>query len=83
MYIDLLRSILAGENPGYGREGYYLASSGSVAWSDIYAVIAKALAKRDVVDSEVVQEADDAILAKMGEALGCPKEFVAVQLGGT
>ncbi|KAJ4366179.1 hypothetical protein N0V83_007814 [Neocucurbitaria cava] len=83
VYVDLLRSILSGENPESGRNGYYLASSGSVAWSDIYTAIARALAKRGVVDNEVVKEADDVILAEMGEALGCPKEFVAVQLGGT
>ncbi|KAF1851423.1 NAD(P)-binding protein [Cucurbitaria berberidis CBS 394.84] len=83
LYVELLRSILSGEDLEYGQNGYYLASSGSVAWADIYSAIAKALARRNVVDSEVVKRADDATLAKMGEALNCPKELVVVQLGGT
>ncbi|CAO2658009.1 Nn.00g072690.m01.CDS01 [Neocucurbitaria sp. VM-36] len=83
VYVELLRSILSGANPGYGQDGYYLASSGSVAWIDIYSAIAKALARRNLVDSEIVQKADNATLAKMGDALKCPKELVVVQLGGT
>jgi hypothetical protein len=82
LYIDLLRCILLGQEPDHGKNGYYLASSGSVPWIDIYNAMAKALAKRKVVDDEVVKKADDAALEKMGHALHCPKEFVAVQLGG-
>lgn len=33
MYIELLRKILQGENPGHGKNGYYLASPGSIAVS--------------------------------------------------
>jgi hypothetical protein len=52
-------------------------------WIKIYAAIAKALARRKLVDSEEVMKADDAVLEKMGQALNSPKELVAVQLGGT
>ncbi|CAN9343833.1 unnamed protein product [Alternaria alternata] len=82
LYVKLLKSILSGENPGYGKDGYYLASSGSMAWYDIYAAMAKALAKRGVISSPDVERADDAALDKMAQALGCPKDMVAVQLGG-
>ena len=82
VYVELLRNILSEENPEYGQNGYYLASSGSVAWIDIYSAIAKALAQRNVVDSEEVKKADDTILVEMGEALKCPKDLVVVQLGG-
>lgn len=80
--MDLLKSILSDKNPNYGKNGYYLASSGSVAWCDIYTAMAKALAKRGVIDSPEVKKADDAALDKMAQALSCPKELVAVQLGG-
>jgi hypothetical protein len=80
--VELLKSIIRGENPDYGRNGYYLASSGSVAWYDIYAAMAKALAKRGVIGSADVKRADETALDKMAQALGCPKELVAVQLGG-
>jgi len=83
VYVKLLESILAGENLGHSIHGYYLASSGSVAWNDIYARIAEALAKRGVVESSEVKKADDAAVEKIGQALGCPKELVAVQIGGT
>ncbi|KAI4953629.1 hypothetical protein J4E91_002477 [Alternaria rosae] len=82
LYVDLLKNILSDKNPNHGKNGYYLASSGSVAWCDIYTAMAKALAKRGVIDSPEVKKADDAALDKMAQALSCPKELVAVQLGG-
>lgn len=80
--MELLKSILRDENPEYGENGYYLASSGSVAWYEIYTAMAKALAKRGIIDSPEVKRADDLALDKMAQALGCPRELVAVQLGG-
>ncbi|CAM1506205.1 Fc.00g058460.m01.CDS01 [Cosmosporella sp. VM-42] len=82
LYVEILRSILRDGNLGYGKNGYYLAASGSVVWDDLYEAMAKSLAKRGVVDDTSVESADDAILEKMGAALGSPKEFVRVQLGG-
>lgn len=83
VYVELLKSILSGKNPDYGKNGYYLASSGSVAWIDIYTAMAKSLAKHKVVNNEAIKKADDAALEMMGQALNCSKEQVAVQLGGT
>ncbi|KAI1076181.1 hypothetical protein F5B20DRAFT_557033 [Whalleya microplaca] len=82
MYIELLRKILLGEQPGYGKNGYYLASSGSVAWDYLYAALARALGKRNVVAEDSVILANEENLETMGKALGCPKEFVGVMLGG-
>ncbi|KAI1374350.1 NAD(P)-binding protein [Hypoxylon crocopeplum] len=82
MYIELLRKILAGENPSHGKNGYYLASPGSVAWDDMYTAVAAALAKRSVIGDELVVSADEQILERMGAAIGYPKEFVPLQLGG-
>ena len=70
------------ENPDHGKNGYYLASSGSIAWSDIYSAMAKALAQRGVIGSAEVKKADDAAVEKMAKVLGCPEEMVAVQIGG-
>ncbi|KAM5517496.1 nad dependent epimerase dehydratase family protein [Fusarium oxysporum f. sp. phaseoli] len=83
LYVQILRTILIGQDPGHGKLGYYLASSGSVPWNDIYNAFAKALAQRGVIDDATVQDADDEILQKMADALNCPKDFVAPQLGGT
>jgi len=82
LYIELLRSILASQNPGYGRNGYYLASSGSVVWDDLYAAMAKTLASRGIIDNDMVETADQETPEKMAGAFGCPPEFVPVQLGG-
>ena len=82
LYIQLLRKIFANEPIGYGKHGYYLAASGSMAWDDIYAAMADGLAKRGAVNNASIIEADGHTLEAMGEALGCPKELVAVQLGG-
>lgn len=67
---------------GHGKDGFYLASSGSIAWSDIYASVARALAERNVVDSSEVKKADAAALGNIGQALGCPIALVPVQIGG-
>ncbi|KAI1496377.1 hypothetical protein F5X99DRAFT_400608 [Biscogniauxia marginata] len=82
LYIELLRKILADENPSYGKNGYYLASSGSVAWDDIYAAMAAALAKRNVIADRSVVTANAQILENIGEALDIPKELVPVMIGG-
>ncbi|KAM5366418.1 hypothetical protein ACJZ2D_010528 [Fusarium nematophilum] len=82
LYLQILRSILVGQDPGHGKDGYYLASPGSLLWDDIYSAFAKALARWGLVDDDSVEDASDATLEKMGLALGCPKEFVTAQLGG-
>jgi hypothetical protein len=82
LYIELLRKILAGESPGYGKNGYYLASPGSVAWDDLYESMARALVKRHIIADASVTMANDQNLEEMAQGLGNPKEFVAFQLGG-
>lgn len=82
LYIALLSKILEGENVDHGRHGYYLASSGSVAWEDLYSGIAKCLLQKGVIDDDEIPLADDPALQKMAAALGVPKEFVAFSLGG-
>lgn len=82
LYLELIRAILSGKKPGSGKKGYYLASPGSVAWEDIYAAIATSLAKRGLVDDEVVKPATEQNVSEMGAALGCPEELVGLQLGG-
>jgi hypothetical protein len=66
----------------HDKNGYYLAASGSVMWDDLYASIAQALHRRGLIDDAQIHDADDAVLSKMAEALGCPQEFVHVSLGG-
>jgi hypothetical protein len=80
--VKLLQSILLDKKPGHGKDGYYLASSGIVAWRDIYASMAKALAARNVVESSEVKPVDATALEKIGQALGCPSALVPVQIGG-
>ncbi|KAH9903842.1 hypothetical protein F4778DRAFT_101825 [Xylariomycetidae sp. FL2044] len=82
LYIQILRKILAGENPPHGKEGYYLASPGSVVWDDLYAAMATALAKRNIVDDASVALADDQIIGKMAEAMKISPEYVPFSLGG-
>jgi nucleoside-diphosphate-sugar epimerase len=82
LYIELLRAMLEGRDIGHGKRGYYLASSGRVAWDDIYEAMAKALKARGVIDDENLKEADDEALEKMSEVLGWGKDFVRVHVGG-
>ncbi|THX73550.1 NAD(P)-binding protein [Aureobasidium pullulans] len=82
LYIQLLRNIVSGRQQGYGKNGYYLASPGSVAWEDIYSGIAKAMYKRGAIHDDTVHQADGAALEEMAQGLGCDKAMVAFQLGG-
>ncbi|KAK4904840.1 hypothetical protein LTR49_025770 [Elasticomyces elasticus] len=82
LYAEILRNILIGKDIGYGKSGYYMAASGSLAWADIYEAIGKALAKHDVVDSAEVRSVSDEMLEKAAKALGVPKDFVPVLMGG-
>ncbi|KAK3053497.1 hypothetical protein LTR09_005666 [Extremus antarcticus] len=82
LYLQLVRRILDGSQPPSGKNGYYLAASGSVVWEELYAAMAEALAQRGEVEDSRVERASDDALAGMAAALGSPKEFVAFQLGG-
>lgn len=82
LYLEMLRGMLEGRELGHGRQGYFLASPGSVGWEEIYEVIGRALKRRGLVDDEAVGQADREILGKMAEALGCGREWVGVQVGG-
>jgi hypothetical protein len=78
-----VRSILAGQAPDSGKQGYYLAASGSVLWTDLYAVCAATLAKRGIIEDADVLPATQQALDEMAVGLACPRELVALQLGGT
>ena len=82
LYLQIVRKILSGEDPGHGKNGYFLAASGSVAWDDIYMAMAAAMAKHNVIGDDSVVPANQQVLEQMGEALGCPAAFVPVQVGG-
>ena len=85
LYLEMLRAMLTGggsKMPPSGKQGYYLAASGSVAWADLYAAIARALAQRGVIEDDTVKPATDDAIGKMAAGLGCPKGLVPLQLGG-
>lgn len=83
--MDLLRAMLSDDAnpPPCGRNGFYLAASGSVAWRDLYAAMAKALAQRGAVEDDEVRSATDNDVEQMAAALKCSKELVALQIGGS
>lgn len=82
LYASILRRIITGESLGYNENGYYLASSGAVAWSDIYAAFAKALARRGVVDTAEVGDVSEESLEAAARALGGEKWLVPLSMGG-
>ncbi|KAL2021455.1 hypothetical protein VTK56DRAFT_7208 [Thermocarpiscus australiensis] len=82
LYLSILQHILLDDDIPHGKNGHYLASSGSIAWDDLYEAMAKALFQRGVVEDETVVMADDPALEKMAEGLNCPKELVRLELGG-
>ncbi|KAF4870042.1 hypothetical protein CGCSCA1_v010769 [Colletotrichum siamense] len=82
LYIALARAILSGSNPDHGKFGYYLASSGSANWDEIYAAVAKAMAKRGVIDDDTVAPVTDEALRKMSDALNVEPASAVSKVGG-
>ncbi|KXH34791.1 hypothetical protein CSAL01_00372 [Colletotrichum salicis] len=82
LYLQILRSILNGDTPGYDKNGYYLAASGSVAWDDLYDAMAKALKARNVIEDERVIPADESALGKMAQGLSTESSLVQMRLAG-
>lgn len=83
LYIEILRNILNEKKTDHGRDGYYLASPGAIAWLDLYQQMAKALAKRGVVEDDKLHNVSVESLEEAAKALGCPEEFVPVEMGGS
>ncbi|KAJ5895159.1 hypothetical protein N7495_006850 [Penicillium taxi] len=82
LYLEIIRNILSEKDIPHGKNGYYLAASGTVAWKKIYTEMAKGLAKRKVTETETVDVADSDVLDQMAAAIGCPKDIVTLFLGG-
>lgn len=82
LYFALLNAILTNKNPGHSKNGFYLASSGKVSWHDIYAGIAKALARRGVIADERVKLMNDTALEKIAKAQNVSPSSVIVKIGG-
>ncbi|KAI0177405.1 hypothetical protein BJ166DRAFT_22228 [Pestalotiopsis sp. NC0098] len=82
LYTTILKAILSGSNPGHGKNGYYLASPGSVAWDDLYDAMAKTLHARGVISDAKVELADRAAIEKMATGTGNPADMVHFEVGG-
>ncbi|KAF7515639.1 hypothetical protein G7054_g14481 [Neopestalotiopsis clavispora] len=82
LYVELLQAIIKDQSPAHGKNGYYLASSGLIAWADVYSAFANALAKHGVVEDAKVLRPDRGALERMADALGCEPDFVPVWIGG-
>ncbi|KAF2137089.1 uncharacterized protein K452DRAFT_291870 [Aplosporella prunicola CBS 121167] len=82
LYLSILRAILSDQNPDHGKNGFYLASPGNVAWEDMYAAFAQALAAKGVIDSAELELVDDVSLGKMAEALKVSAPSVRVKISG-
>ncbi|PYI01528.1 NAD(P)-binding protein [Aspergillus sclerotiicarbonarius CBS 121057] len=82
LYLQILQKILSGEEIAHGKNGYYLASSGPIAWNEVYAAFAKALYKRKIVEDDNVHQADETSRIKMAAGLGVNSQEIQVLMGG-
>lgn len=82
LYLTILRAILKGENPPHGKNGYYLASPGSIRWPELYEGIANRLFEKGLIDTDEVVLAGHKEKEQMGKALGCSAHLVRFVLGG-
>ncbi|KAJ0354221.1 hypothetical protein COL154_011827 [Colletotrichum chrysophilum] len=82
LYLRILRAILNGDDPGSGKNGYYLASAGSVEWDALYAAMAKALFKRGIISTDEVVQADQKAVDIMAKGMGVDASLVEMGLAG-
>ncbi|KAJ0281952.1 hypothetical protein Brms1b_006737 [Colletotrichum noveboracense] len=82
LYLQILRAILNGDNPGSGKNSYYLASAGSVEWDALYAAMAKALFKRGIIPTDEVVQADQKAVDIMAKGMGVDASLVEMGLAG-
>ncbi|PWY83339.1 NAD(P)-binding protein [Aspergillus heteromorphus CBS 117.55] len=82
LYLELLRRVLRGDKLDSGKQGYYLAASGSVAWEALYDAMGQRLAARGVVEDAAIRDASEADLERIGEVIERPKDFVPLEIGG-
>lgn len=82
LYIQILRKLLDGDAIPKGRNGFYIATPGSVKWLDVYIAIAASLAKKGVTRTADVGEFDEAILGRMAGALGVETKDVPLMMSG-
>ncbi|GKT40224.1 uncharacterized protein ColSpa_00405 [Colletotrichum spaethianum] len=75
-----MRSFLNGDNPGHGKRAYYLVASGSVAWDDVYAAVAKALHEGSIIKNDSVVPADETGLKTMAKGLGTDNSLITMRL---
>ncbi|CBF82442.1 hypothetical protein AN9152.2 [Aspergillus nidulans FGSC A4] len=82
LYCQILQQILSGHEIGHGKEGFYLAASGCVAWDDIYSAFAVALHKRGLIQDATIEMANEEAVEKMAKGLDPGNGNVRIQLGG-
>lgn len=74
--------MIADEPLDHGKKGYYLVSSGSVAWDDIYKAMGKTLKKHGVISDTVVAIADPGIIEKIAAFNNVPRDVMTTFFGG-
>ncbi|KAJ7168190.1 NAD-P-binding protein [Mycena crocata] len=89
LYMTLLTSIIAGNNPPSGRNyGYYFAENGVFSWKALYQGIASRLfalgyLKGSVADGEVtLTKATEEDIQRASQVLKVPPKFVPVSMCG-
>ncbi|KAJ4137177.1 hypothetical protein NW768_002758 [Fusarium equiseti] len=81
-FLAMIKAMVTDSNPNHGKNGFYLAASGSVAWHEIYVAMAKALKKREAIPTDEVATFTNEALAKYAEAQGVDASSVRVKIAG-
>lgn len=78
LYSHILTKILNEEDPPHGKNGYYLASTGTVAWEKLYAAVASALFAKGIIADEKLRSIDQGAIDRMVTALGVDNKSSAL-----
>ncbi|KAJ7118723.1 hypothetical protein C8R44DRAFT_789091 [Mycena epipterygia] len=88
LYMTLLKSITAGNNPPSGKHGYYFAENGVFSWKALYEGIASRLASLgyfkgpQTAGKIALVKATEVDIQRAAEVLEVPPAFVPVSVAG-
>ncbi|KAF5231752.1 hypothetical protein FANTH_13274 [Fusarium anthophilum] len=80
--ILLIKAVLNGQDLDYGKNGFYLASSGRLCWMDLYKGVAKALYNRGLINDDNVRPITEEARETISKGLGITPDTIELKVAG-
>ncbi|KAM6522997.1 hypothetical protein FALCPG4_012602 [Fusarium falciforme] len=80
--ILLIKAVLNGQDLDYGKNGFYLASSGRICWMDLYKGVAKALCNRGLINDDQIRPITEEAREIISKGLGITPNTIELKVAG-